>query len=177
MKKLIVAVLIMAASMTFGLAERGLSAEDLPLHKSCSYCGMNLEKYDYSRMQIEFEDGTSTGVCSLHCAALELAVTLDKTPKTIKVADLNSKQLIDAEKAFWVVGGTRPAVMSKRGKWAFAKKEDADTFVKLSGGDAVSFDTAIKSAYEDIYEHTKMIRERRKAKKMKMQMEMQGGQH
>ena len=31
------------------------------------------------------------------------------------------------------------------------------------------FDEALKSAYEDMYQDTKMIREKRKMKKMKMQ--------
>jgi len=174
MNRIILVVLIMVASLFLVMPQTAISAEDVVPRKGCVYCGMDLEKYDFSRMLIEYEDGTSTGVCSLHCAALELAVALDKTPASIKAADLNTKQMIDAEKAFWVLGGTRPAVMSKRGKWAFAKKEDAEAFLKQNNGSLVSFEAAIKAAYEDIYDDTKMIRERRKEKKMKMKMNMPG---
>jgi nitrous oxide reductase accessory protein NosL len=57
-------------------------------------------------------------------------------------------------------------VMTKRAKWAFEKKEDAEKFLKENGGKLASFDEVIKAAYDDIYEDTKMIREKRKAKPM-----------
>jgi nitrous oxide reductase accessory protein NosL len=146
----------------------GQTGQDIQQHTSCKYCGMDREKFDFSRMLIEYEDGSSTGVCSLHCAALELAVSLDKTPKAIRVADFNTKQLIDAETAVWVIGGSRPGVMTKRGKWAFAQKADAESFLKQNGGKTGSFDDAVGAAYEDIYDDTRMIREKRKERKMKM---------
>jgi copper chaperone NosL len=141
---------------------------------ACRICGMDLKKFAFSRMLLEFPDGSSAGVCSLHCAALEIAVTLDKSPKKIKVVDLETRQFIDAEKAFWVIGGNRPGVMSKRGKWAFENKEDAEVFMRKNKGKLVSFKDAIKGAYEDIYEDTIMIREKRDAyNKMKKQEEGQ----
>jgi nitrous oxide reductase accessory protein NosL len=143
--------------------------DDIQQHPSCKYCGMSREKFDFSRMLIEYDDGSAVPVCSLHCAAIELAQSLDKTPKAIKVGDMNTKQSIDAEAAVWVIGGSKMGVMSKRGKWAFAKKEDADAFQKQNGGKIGSFEDAVKTAYEDIYDDTRMIRERRKEKRMKME--------
>jgi hypothetical protein len=132
---------------------------------------MDRQKFDSSRMLIEYEDGTSIGVCSLHCAAVELATNIDKTPKAIMVADFGAKGLIDAEKAFWILGGSKPGVMSKRGKWAFEKKENAEAFIKSNGGTLASFDDVIKAAYNDMYEDTKMIREKRKMMKQGQTME------
>jgi nitrous oxide reductase accessory protein NosL len=120
-------------------------------------------------MLVVYDDGTEAGLCSLHCTAIDLAIHIDKTPKTIYVGDFNAKKLIDAEKAFWVMGGNKPGVMTKRAKWAFEKKEDADAFVKKEGGLIADFDQAIKASYEDIYADTKMIRERRKMKRMQME--------
>jgi len=131
---------------------------------------MDRGSYDYSRMLIEYDDMSKVAVCSLRCAAVDLSNNLDKTPKSIKVGDYNSKELIDAEKAAWVVGGNKPGVMSKRGKWAFAKKEDAEAFIKANGGSIADFETAMKAAYDDMYSDTKMIREKRKAKMMKHDM-------
>jgi hypothetical protein len=37
--------------------------------------------------------------------------------------------------------------------------------VKENGGAIVTFDDAMKAAYEDMYQDTRMIRERRKAKR------------
>ncbi len=136
---------------------------------SCKYCGMDREKFGHSRMLIEYEDGTSQGTCSLHCLAVELALNIDKTPKTILVGDHNSKTLVEAEKAFWVIGGNKMGVMTKRAKWAFARKEDAEKFKSENGGDIASFEQAVKASYEDMYGDTQMIRERRKMKKMQHQ--------
>ena len=164
-------LVFIGASVIFLLSASMLSAQD-DIHKqgSCKYCGMNLEQYGHSRMLITYDDNTETGVCSIHCAAIDLAINLDKTPKSIQVGDYNTKKLIDAEQASWVIGGNKPGVMTKRGKWAFEKKADAETFIKDNGGSAASFNEAIKAAYEDIYADTQMIREKRKMKKMKMQM-------
>jgi nitrous oxide reductase accessory protein NosL len=144
-----------------------LAQQDVDQHGSCKYCGMDRKLFAHSRMLLVYEDGTELGSCSLHCVAVDLALNIDKTPKTIQVADFNTKNLIDAEKAVWVIGGDKPGVMSKRAKWAFEKKEDADAFIKSNGGALADFETAIKAAYEDMYADTKMIRERRKAKRMK----------
>ena len=140
------------------------AADDISRYESCTHCGMDRRQFASSRMLIEYEKGGSVGVCSLHCMAIEFMVTLDKMPRSIKVADMNDNHLLDAEQAYWIVGGRRPGIMAKRGKWAFAKKEDAEAFLKKNGGSMVSFEEAIKAAYEDIYENTRMIRNARTKK-------------
>lgn len=137
-------------------------------HLSCSYCGMNRVKFAHSRMLIDYEDGSSVGTCSLHCAAVELAVSIDKTPAKISVGDFNSKELLDAEKATWVLGGKKMGVMTRRAKWAFADKAAAEKFVAAQGGELVSFEQAVEAAYVDMYKDTQKIRTKRKMKKMKM---------
>jgi nitrous oxide reductase accessory protein NosL len=116
---LVTAALIMGAAAVFA------QGDDVKQHPSCKYCGMDREKFGHSRMLIEYDDGTAVGTCSIHCAAIDLALNFDKTPKAILAGDLNTKALTDAEQAAWVIGGSRPGVMTKRAKWAFAKKEDA----------------------------------------------------
>jgi copper chaperone NosL len=143
--------------------------EDIKKHGSCSYCGMNREQFSHSRMFIIYDDGSEAGVCSLHCAAIELSLKLDKTPKSVQVGDFNTKNLIDAEQAFWVIGGNKPGVMTKRAKWAFEKKPDAEAFIKGNGGNLATFDEAMTASYEDMNADTKMIRERRKMKRMQME--------
>ena len=137
--------------------------EDIKKFPSCKFCGMDREKFAHSRMFIEYDDGTTEGTCSIHCTAIDLILNIDKAPKTIRVGDYGTKNLIDAEKAFWIIGGTKMGVMTKRAKWAFEKKGDAEKFLKENGGKLASFDEAIKATYDDIYEDTKMIREKRKA--------------
>ena len=93
--------------------------EDITAHPSCPYCGMDRQKFGHSRVFIEFDDGSTLGTCSIHCAAIDLAVNIDKTPVTIQVGDYDTKQLIDAETAFWIIGGNKMGVMTTRAKWAF----------------------------------------------------------
>lgn len=142
-------------------------AADVVQSPSCRYCGMDREKFSHSRMFITYEDGSTAAICSLHCAAVELANTIDKIPAMVSVADYDSKELVDAEKAIWVLGGNKKGVMTGKAKWAFASKESAERFINSNGGGIVTFDEAIKAAYDDMYQDTKMIREFRKMKRLK----------
>jgi copper chaperone NosL len=148
------------------------AADDTARFPSCKYCGMDREKFAHSRVLIEYNDGTTEGFCSLHCAAVDLAVNIDRTPKSIMVGDYVSKELVDAEKAFWIVGGNQPGVMSARAKWAFKRQADASAYMKGSGGVPADFETAMKTVYEDMYQDTKAIRDRRAMKKKAMQEKM-----
>lgn len=139
---------------------------DVQTAPSCKYCGMDRAKFAHSRMLVTYDDGTKMGTCSLHCLATDLAINIDKTPVSIEVGDYTTKELIDAEKAYWVIGGNKPGVMTQQAKWAFAKKEDAEQFIKDNGGAMATFDAVMKATYESMYADTKMIREKRKMKRM-----------
>ena len=152
----------------FSLIGIALAQDGIDKFPACKYCGMNLAKFAHSRMLIDYDNGTAIGTCSIHCAAIDLSLNIDKTPKTIWVGDFNTKKLIDGEKAFWVIGGKKMGVMTKNAKWAFEKKADAEKFMKANGGKPATLDQAMKAAYEDMYTDTKMIRVKRKMKKMKM---------
>lgn len=160
---LITGLLIGLFVLTGGIA---FAQEDVQKHQSCSYCGMERAAFAHSRMLIIYDDGTQVATCSVHCAATDLAMKLDKTPRSIHVGDYNTKKLIDAERAAWVIGGTRQGVMTKRAKWAFEKEPDARAFIAANGGSLATFDDVIKASYEDMHADTKMIREKRKMKKM-----------
>jgi hypothetical protein len=160
-------IYLMVIALCLFLTGVVLAQEDIKKHPSCQFCGMDREKFAHSRIYIEFDDGSTDGACSLHCAAIDLAIHIDKTPKTIWVGDYHTKMLIDAEKGFWPIGGSKMGVMTQRAKWAFAKKEEAEKFKTENGGDLGTFDQAIKAAYEDMYLDTKMIREKRKMMKKK----------
>jgi len=155
---IIIALMLVASSVVFA---------DTQGKKECPYCGMEKAKYGHSWVVIHYDNDKKIGLCSIHCAAVELATHIDKTPMKIEVGDYKTKKLIDAEKAFWVIGGNKPGVMTKRAKWAFENKADADAFMKENDGKAASFDDAMKASYEDMYSDTKMIRDKRKMMKMK----------
>ena len=167
MKNFGLLVSVIAVACLLGIPVSGWAQEDIQTHPSCKYCGMDRQKFSHSRMLVEYDDGSSVGTCSIHCLAVDFSLNIDKTPKAIGVGDYNTKALIDAEKAVWVIGGSKPGVMTKRAKWAFAEKEAADAFVKENQGQIATFDEAMKATYEDMYNDTRMIREKRKMKKMK----------
>lgn len=163
-RQLSVAALVACLAVPVAWAEPPGDVAHAP---SCKHCGMDRDRFGHSRMTIEYEDGKMVGTCSLHCTALELALSLDGTPKAIKVADMGTRQLVDAEAAVWVLGGSRPGVMTKRAKWAFAERAAAEAFVKEHGGTIVGFEDALRASYDDMYQDVKMIREKRKAMKAK----------
>ena len=136
--------------------------DDLADFPSCPLCGMDRRKFDYSRMYVLYEDGSTFGTCSLHGAVIDLALKINVAPKSIMVADYNTRNLIDAEKAFWVIGGDRMGVMTKRAKWAFKEKKDAEEFIKQNKGKLGNFKEAVSAAFEDMYADVIMIREKRR---------------
>jgi len=158
---------LMLAMAILSVGTLVLAQQDIDKQASCKYCGMDRKMFAHSRMLIVYEDGSELGTCSLHCVAVDLALNIDKMPKSIQVADYSTKNLIDAEKAVWVIGGEKPGVMTKRAKWAFEKRADAEVFIKANKGTIADFESAIKASYEDMYKDTQMIREKRKAKRMK----------
>ncbi len=160
-------VLLVAILFVTALLALAVAADDIQTYPNCKYCGMDRQKFSHSRMLIEYDDGSVLAVCSVHCAAVDLAVAMDKIPQRIQVADFNSRKLIEAENAFWVLGGNKMGVMTKRAKWAFETKKDAETFIQQQSGTIATFEEVMKASYEDMYADTKMIREKRKMMKMK----------
>jgi nitrous oxide reductase accessory protein NosL len=127
----------------------GSSAADVVKHKACHQCGMDREKFAHSRILITNSDGSTVGVCSIHCAVTELKANKGRAVKAIEVADLNTQKLLVAEKATWVIGGSRNGVMTQTPKWAFAQKYDAAAFVKKNGGKLATYKEALALAEKE----------------------------
>jgi copper chaperone NosL len=135
----------------------------------CKCCRMDRKKFAHSRILIEYDDETTAATCSLRCAAAELSNNIDRTPRSIWVGDYATRLLIDAERAVWVIGGTKQGVMTRNPKWAFAGQVAAEAFVKENGGRLATFDEAMTVANGDLYQDTKMIRDKRKMMKKQLQ--------
>jgi len=126
--------------------------DDIAAHPDCAYCGMDRKQYAYSRVLLKYTDGSETALCSVHCAGLDLALHPEKVPERIMVGTYDRGNLVDAGKAFWVLGGSKQGVMSIRGKWAFEKKEDAGAFMREFGGATAGFRDIMTAAFEDMWE-------------------------
>ncbi len=169
----------MAFAMVFmmGWAFVVFGADDTKQYPSCKYCGMDREKFGHSRTLINYDDGKVEAFCSIHCTAVDLAVNIDRAPKSVYVGDYLTRDLIDAEKAYWVIGGSKPGVMSARAKWAFKTEADAAAFIKQFGGTSATFEGGMKAAYEDMYQDTRAIRERRAMKRKAVMDAYRGAGH
>jgi copper chaperone NosL len=117
---------------------------------SCKQCGMDRTVFNQSRMLITYADGDSVGTCSIHCAAFDLRENPAKKVKSIQVADCKSRALIDARSAVWVIGGKKSGVMTEVGKWAFARKEDAEAFRATNGGKLSDFNEALEQSRKEL---------------------------
>jgi copper chaperone NosL len=122
---------------------------DVKEARACKLCGMSREVFAYSRMVIEYDDGMKVGTCSIHCTVRDLHANPGKKVKALLVGDYNTKKLIQAERAFWVIGGKVEGVMTAHAKWAFAKKTDAEAFIRKNGGKFATFDEVMQAARED----------------------------
>lgn len=125
------------------------AADKVEPPKHCKQCGMDRIAFSYSRMLVLYADGTTAGICSLNCAAVEMKENKGKKVKSLTVADYVSKKLVDAKTAIWVIGGSKQGVMTEVPKWAFAKKDDAQKFVKENGGRITNFDEALNLALRE----------------------------
>jgi nitrous oxide reductase accessory protein NosL len=150
MQRTVVAALMLAAALC--LAAAAPIADDIKKHPECKYCGMDREKFGYSRMLVRYDDGTEMPTCSIHCTGIDLALNPHKGVRTSLVGDYTTRVLLDAEKAFWVLGGDRMGVMSIRGKWAFGDRKDAERFIKEHGGSVATYDEVMKATFQDMYE-------------------------
>ena len=166
-QKVCVLGMVMLFSVTVFTAWLMLGGSAAAQDGSCLYCGMKQAKFGHSWVVIEHEDGTKEGVCSVHCAAIDMALHTHLPIKAITVGDYNSKQQIDVDKAFWVIGGDQMGVMTIRAKWAFDSKASADGFIAAHGGRPATFDEVMKAAFEDMYADTLMIQKKRQMMKMK----------
>ncbi len=142
---------------------------ELDKYPKCPYCGMDRRQYHFSRHLIHYSDDLVDGTCSIHCAAISLALNLDRMPKAIYAPDNGSgdalKPLTNAETAFYVIGGDHKPVMSKTAKTSFASKVAAEA--AKGSGEVVDFDRALTLSYMGMADDTRMIRMRREEKRRK----------
>ena len=141
----VLAAALLALAWTTALAQ-----EDIRQHRECAECGMDRKAYGYSRMLIRYADGAAVGVCSLRCAVVELDKNKQKPLKSLLVADRDTRTLIDAETATWVLGGRKPGVMTKLPKWAFATRAATEKFLKANGGEIVPWSKALATARAEL---------------------------
>jgi len=144
---------------------------DLEKFPKCPYCGMDRRQFHHSRMLLQYSDDLPDGVCSLHCAAISLAVNVDREPKNIWVADNASsaeiKPLLVVDQATFLIGSRVKAVMSRRSKVAYGSEAAARAAMAEYGGEIANFDQALLAAYSDMSQDVAMIRKSREERRQR----------
>lgn len=122
---------------------------DIRNHRGCAYCGMDRSQYSHSRMQITYADNNVVGVCSIRCFVIELKAQNRKKVRSVEVADFFTKKMINAEKAYWVVGGSLKGVMTNTPKWALSDKAAAEKFINKYGGTLSGYEKVLAMAEKE----------------------------
>ncbi len=116
--------------------------------ESCVICGMNLPTFYKTNHTAETKTGTKKQYCSLHCVVEDNEI--NKTDLVnVKAVNTNTLKFIPAHKAFYVVGSSKPATMSRTSKYAFSKKSEADTFAKQFGGKVMNLHDTYTESMKD----------------------------
>lgn len=117
------------------------------MKNSCAMCGMNLVMF-YKTSYVATLNGKEKQYCSLHCLVDDMK-NHHNSLKDIKVVDTNSLKLIDAKKAYYVVGSSKKGTMSKVSKYAFSTLGAASKFAAKNGGEVMDFNAAFQTAQKD----------------------------
>lgn len=148
--KIMTIVVLVVCFVTAGFAAAG---QEVEAPADCARCGMNRTAFSHSRVLAELADGSTTGTCSINCALAELE---GRTVKRLSVADYNSRRLIDARTAVWVIGGSKRGVMTSVPKWAFSDKAAALRFIKESGGTLADYDEVAAAVNAELQQRMHM---------------------
>lgn len=157
MRKLVTWSLVLTSAF---LLFSAVQAEE---QKWCPLCSMNLKMFWKTSHWLTFSDGKRVGYCSIHCASK----IYQKRPTEIdqwEVADYHTKTLINAHRAYFLMGSDLPGTMTPVSKLAFASQDVAKSYQREHGGTLGTLDDALERAIEGRGEDMALI----KKKKAKM---------
>jgi|Deesub1362A_J573_1020465.scaffolds.fasta_scaffold10257_1 nitrous oxide reductase accessory protein NosL len=114
---------------------------------------MDRNRFARTRYVFDTEKGRFY-TCSIACLVI-LSMKMQVRPENIKVAEyLNPFNMIDAERAVYVIGSKAKGTMTKRSKIAFSLRSEAERFVSIYGGNIVTFKKALEEAQHEILKET-----------------------
>ncbi len=185
--KIIAVVAMVAMSMSVGTAAESkkmgkkmpVNFRAVPMAKAeiiqkgetkmyCPKCGMTLPMF-YKTNHAATVDGKVQQYCSIYCM-IEVMNSGAKVTDP-KVVDNTSLKFIDATKASYVVGSSKPATMAANiSKYAFGTKAGAEEFAKKFGGKVMNYADTLAGAKADYDTDTKkkLMRQAKGAKKGQM---------
>ena len=106
--------------------------------EDCRVCGMWIDQYMHTRHVLTEADGSRVSFCSFTCAAKHIRKH-GEDAKQLQAADYLTTELVDAEKAVYLVGSDAPPVMSYTSIITFAGISAAKDFQKKHGGRIMTY--------------------------------------
>jgi len=128
--------------------------QDGPAKMFCVKCGMTLPMF-YRTNHAAKVDGKMEQFCSIHCLAEEMAS--GKKVEDIRVVDNVTLKFIPVEKAWYVVGSSKPGTMSKVSKYAFGDEKAARAFAKENGGKVMTYGETMAIVKKNLEKESAMI--------------------
>jgi nitrous oxide reductase accessory protein NosL len=167
---------------TYGLVaslpkDKNPLTNELDKYPRCRYCGMERAKFSHTRHLLVYEDDSVEGTCSIHCAAISLALNMDRGPKAIYAGDAGAtgsiKPLALVDNMHYVLDPSKPGTMTKASKFAYAQRAAAEAAAATeaaaqAGAKIVDFNAALTGAYLGMAEDSIMLRKRRAEMRKKM---------
>lgn len=114
----------------------------------CSLCGMWIDLYMKTRHVVTLTGGTAESFCSIACASKFMKKHKGQI-KMVLAADFETKELIEADSAFYLEGSDIHGVMSYTSRLAFTTRDQAERFRKEHGGSIISFKEALESIEQE----------------------------
>jgi len=138
-------ILALAILTSFSYAQIGSETLKPNLGKKlgvCNVCGMEVFEKMMTRVEILIDDSIYHA-CGIGCA---LTLMEGKNVKSVKVIDFKTFKLVDAKNSYFVVGSVILPARAMLLEFSFAKRSDANDFVKLYGGQVLDYNGMIELA-------------------------------
>ncbi len=139
--------------------DKAVLVQEAPVKKWCPNCGMSLVMFYKTSHYAVLEDGSKAQFCSMHCLAdtYHHGKYHGKKVKEISGIDSASLKPYPVKDLNYIVGSKVKGTMTKRSKYAFKSKDDANKFMSENGGQIVNFEKAFAMAKEDLAADNKMV--------------------
>jgi nitrous oxide reductase accessory protein NosL len=153
-----------AVIVSFALSGSVFSAEDFNIEHPiknppkysektrCDNCGMDMNKWARTRYEFQM-NRDKYHTCSIFCVAA-MSAKLKAEPSGVRAAEyLHPEKMLDANKAYYVIGSTAPGTMTRTSKIAFSSKQEAEKFAAKYGGSVSGFGAALAEVKKEIHKH------------------------
>jgi nitrous oxide reductase accessory protein NosL len=136
--------LLVVLCCLFLLVSTPVSAEEERHRDSCHVCGMYIDEYLKSAVELVYQDGRKESTCGVACALRLIDDAGGPSAfSSIKVREWNTGKEGDGETAYYVVG-SRVIPDMLPNYIAFATKDAAESFAVREGGTVITFGQAME---------------------------------